>query len=235
MPKMRRDRRFMGRERGAARLALALALGACSALAFAEDAGARYARLMADAASIAAHNDFVQRQIVSQESELGELQAQIAGMDVTSAEIGPLLTRMFESLEKFVAEDIPFLDPVSDRKARIERLRELMTTEGTSPSERYRRLMEAYQIEMEYGRTVADYKAPLADGRDAEFVRVGRISLMYRTLDGSEAGYWDAVQEQWVVDDEYESAVLDALRMSRKETAPDLIEAPVRAPQEVRS
>ena len=225
----------MTQVRGAARLALALALGVGCGLAAAEDAGARYARLVADAESIAAFNALIQRQIGSQESELAELQAQLATLDTTGAEFGPLLERMFASLEQFVASDVPFIDPVSDRKARIERLRELMTTEGTSPAERFRRLMEAYQIEMEYGRTMSDYKGSLPDGREAEFVRVGRVSLLYRTVDGSEAGYWDAGQKQWVIDDDYSGAIIEALRISRKELAPDLIEVPVPAPQEVRS
>lgn len=232
---MRRERRIMKQVRGAVRLALALALAGGCGLAVAEDAGARYARLMADAESIAVHNELVQRQIGSQESELVELQKQLASLDTTSAEFGPLLERMFASLEQFLAQDVPFLDPVSDRNARMERLRELMTTEGTSPAERFRRLMEAYQIEMEYGRTIADYKGALPDGREAEFVRVGRVSLLYRTVDGAETGYWDAGQKQWVIDNDYSSAVLEALRISRKELAPDLIEVPVPAPQEVRS
>ena len=225
----------MKQVRGAARLALALALAGSCGFAVAEEAGARYARLMADAESIAAHNEFIQRQIGSQESELAELQAQLASLDTTSAQFGPLLERMFASLEQFVAADVPFLDPVSDRKARMDRLRELMTTEGTSPAERFRRLMEAYQIEMEYGRTMSDYKGSLPDGREAEFVRVGRVSLLYRTVDGAETGYWDAGQKQWVIDNDFKGAVIEALRISRKELAPDLIEVPVPAPQEVRS
>ena len=156
-------------------------------------------------------------------------------MDATSAEFPALLERMFSALEQFVASDVPFVDPISDRKARIERLRELMTTEGTSPSERFRRLVEAYQIELEYGRTVSDYKSTLPDGREAEFVRVGRVSLLYRTVDGEESDYWDAAQKQWMMDNDYNSAVLEALRISRKTIAPDVIEVPVPAPQEVRS
>ena len=225
----------MKQVRGATRLALVLALAGGGAVAVAEDAGVRYARLMADAESIAAHNELIQRQIGSQQSELAHLQDQLASLETTSAEFGPLLERMFASLEQFVAADVPFLDPVSDRKARIDRLRELMTTEGTSPAERFRRLMEAYQIEMEYGRTMSDYKGTLPDGREAEFVRVGRVSLLYRTVDGAETGYWDAGQKQWVIDNDFSSAVIEALRISRKELAPDLIEVPVPAPQEVRS
>ena len=229
------ERRIMKQVRAAARLALAVALGAGCSLASAEDDAERYARLVGDAESIAAHNALVEHQIGTQQTELAELQAQLNGMDATSAEFPALLERMFSALEQFVASDVPFVDPISDRKARIARLRELMTTEGTSPSERFRRLVEAYQIELEYGRTVSDYKSTLPDGREAEFVRVGRVSLLYRTVDGEESGYWDAAQKQWVMDNDYNSAVLEALRISRKTIAPDVIEVPVPAPQEVRS
>ncbi len=55
-------------------------------------------------------------------------------------------------------------------------------------AERYRRLLEAYQIELDYGRTMISYKGKLEDGREADFVRVGRVSLLYRTADGEEVG-----------------------------------------------
>ena len=71
--------------------------------------------------------------------------------------------------------------------------------------------------------------------RTVEFVRLGRISLMYRTLDGSETGYWDATQKNWVVDNSYAEAVEEALRVAREDGAPDLLTVPVPAPQEVRS
>ena len=54
--------------------------------------------------------------------------------------------------------------------------RELMASVDASPSEKFRRLIEAYQIEMEYGRTMSSYRQTLADGREAEMVRLGRVS-----------------------------------------------------------
>jgi Protein of unknown function (DUF3450) len=100
-------------------------------------------------------------------------------------------------------------------------------------AERYRRLLEAYQIELDYGKTMVSYKGKLEDGREADFVRVGRVSLLYRTADGEESGYWDAQQKKWVVANEYNKAIEIAVLIATKESAPDLIMVPVPAPQEV--
>jgi len=64
-------------------------------------------------------------------------------------------------------------------------------------------------------------------------VRVGRVSLMYRTADGEESGYWDAQQKKWVVANEYNKAIENAILIATKEMAPDLVTVPVPAPQEV--
>ena len=113
-----------------------------------------------------------------------------------------------------------------------------MSRADVTISEKYRRIPEAYQIELEYGRTLSAYEGPLGTGaeeRTVEFAQLGRVSLMYRTLDGSETGYWDANQKQWVVDPSYADAVEEAIRVARGDGAPDLLTVPVPAPQEVRS
>jgi hypothetical protein len=212
---------------------LALAVG-CS-LARAEDAGQRYAKLLADADSYEKYNVLIARQLDSQTGELAVLEAQFNQLDATGADVVGLVARMFEKLEAFVAKDLPFLDPVSDRKERIERLRNLISDEGVSLSEKYRRLLEAYQIELEYGRNLATYAGTMDDGREAEFVRVGRIALLYRTADGTESGYWDRNERKWVVDNDLIDDVLTAERIAKKELAPDVIEVPLPAAQEVGS
>jgi hypothetical protein len=176
-------------------------------------------------------------QLKSQESQVAQFELQLAEMDATAAQVTPLIQKMFDSLEAFLAVDLPFLDPTQagpdTRQERIERIRGLMANEGASNAERYRRLLEAYQIEVEYGRTMVSYKGKLTDGREADFVRVGRVSLMYRTADGEESGYWDAQQKKWVVANEYNKAIENAILIATKEMAPDLVTVPVPAPQEV--
>jgi acetoin utilization deacetylase AcuC-like enzyme len=61
---------------------------------------------------------------------------------------------------------------------------------------------------------------------------VGRVTLLYRTADGEESGYWDAEQKKWVVANEYNKAIEIAVLIATKESAPDLIMVPVPAPQE---
>jgi Protein of unknown function (DUF3450) len=113
-----------------------------------------------------------------------------------------------------------------------------MSRADVSISEKYRLILDAYQTELEYGQIVQAYEGRLGTGADArtvEFVRLGRVSLMYRTLDGAETGYWDADQETWVVDARYHDAVEEAIRVAKEDGAPELLTVPVPAPQEVRS
>jgi hypothetical protein len=146
------------------------------------------------------------------------------------------MLQMVDTLEQFIALDVPFL--LDERTARVQRLRDLMPRADTPVSEKYRLILEAYQIELDYGRTLDAYEGRLGDGADArtvEFARLGRVSLMYRTLDGSETGYWDANQNTWVVDNSYAEQIEEAIRVARREGAAELLIVPVPAPQEVRS
>ena len=220
-------------------LGLGALLLANTVLVFADDtAGDRYAKILAEADSLARNNEYLSTQLQSQEAQVAQVEQQLADIDVTAVDVIALIQRMFESLEKFVASDLPFLDPTQagpdSRSERMAKLRELMSNEGASNGERYRRLVEAYQIELEYGRTMVSYKAKLDNGRDADFLRFGRVSLMYRTSDGQEAGYWDVQQKKWIAANEYNKVIEKAVLIATKESAPDLVLLPIPAPQDER-
>ena len=145
------------------------------------------------------------------------------------------MLRMVDTLAEFIDLDVPFLLDV--RTERVERLKSLMDRADVTISEKYRLILEAYQIELNYGSTFDSYEGRLGTGPDArtvEFARLGRVSLMYRTLDGSETGYWDAEKKEWVADPSYREAVEHALGIAKGGT-PDLLTVPVPPPQEVRS
>jgi hypothetical protein len=152
-------------------------------------------------------------------------------VELVSREVTPLMLRMIDALATFVELDVPFLE--SERAERLLELRKLMHRADVSEAEKYRRLMEAYQIENEYGRTIEAYRSTL-DQDDktltVDFLRVGRIALVYQTLDESEAGVWNQEQRRWdPLDGSFRTAIRNGLRIARKQSAPDLILLPLPA------
>jgi hypothetical protein len=196
-----------------------------------QDRATAYAELMRDVASFEKYNTRMQQFVKTQQEDIASLTQQVTDLDMTAAEMGPLLQKMYDSLVEFVAGDLPFLR--DERQQRMDRLSDLMSQEGAI-AEKYRRLLEAYQVELEYGRTMSAYKGTLDDGRDADFLHLGRVSLMYRTTDGTESGYWDAQKAAWVADSRYARVINEALGIAQERTAPDLITVPVPVAKETR-
>jgi hypothetical protein len=199
-----------------------------------QDAAGRYAQALADAESLERYNDQLAEQVRSQEEEVASIENQLLEIETTNREVQPLMQQMVDTLEQFVKLDVPFL--LEERTERVQQLRDIMPRADVTISEKYRRILEAYLIELEYGSTLDPYEGRLTSGgseRTVEFAKLGRVSLMYRTLDGSETGYWDADKKDWVADDSYREAVEEALRVAKRDGAPDLLTVPVQAPQEV--
>jgi hypothetical protein len=170
-------------------------------------------------------------QVKSQEEELAFTQQQLVEIETTTREVLPLMEKMLATLDAFVTLDVPF--QLDERRKRVDGLKAMMGRADVTVSEKYRRIIEAYQIETDYGRTLETYQAELGDGegaRTVRFLRLGRVALLYQTLDAEETGYWDAQQKKWVVDDSYRNAVKKGFAVADKAGAPDLLEAPVPAP-----
>ncbi len=200
------------------------------------DSASKYARALGEAESMEKYNSQLGDQVREQEKEMTSIERQLLEIETTNREVQPLMQKMVDTLEKFVALDVPFL--FSERTHRVKTLQNLMTRSDVAISEKYRRIIEAYQIELEYGRTLDTYEGPIDVGgvvRTVEFVRLGRVALMYQTLDGAETGYWNTQEHKWVIDNDYAHAVSEARRVAKKSGAPDLLTIPVPAPQEVRS
>jgi len=200
----------------------------------ANDAAGRYRQALSDVDSLTRFNSQLRTQVKSQSDEMALIQRQLGEVDTTGREISPLMQKMVDALVKFVELDVPFL--AKERNDRITALQDIMPRADVTISEKYRRILEAYQIELDYGRSLDTYQGKLvgAEGgedKTVEFVRLGRVSLMYQTPDGNETGYWNQNDRQWVVDNDYQEAVQEAIKVAKKLGAPDLLEVPVPAPQ----
>jgi pyruvate/2-oxoglutarate dehydrogenase complex dihydrolipoamide acyltransferase (E2) component len=195
-----------------------------------------YRRALADAESYGAYAKQLESQVRAQDEEMATINQQLGEVETTSREVLPLMERMLSTLKQFVDLDLPFL--IDERKKRVAMLEGMMARADVSLSEKYRRIVEAYQVEMDYGRTLEAYEGKLGDAADArtvQFLRVGRIALLYQTLDGKETGYWDADNKGWVVDNAYQHGFKEGIAVAKKLVAPEMLLVPVPAPKEVKS
>ncbi len=193
-----------------------------------------YRQTMSQLGDLDAYNQQLEQLVATQRVELADFERQFNEIEVTKRRILPLIVRMIEVLEEFVAIDIPFLE--QERTMRLAELRKLMERPDVPTSEKYRRVTEAYQIELEYGHTIEAYEGEMEmDGetRTVAFLRFGRLGLYYLTLDGQALGYWDSTEDRWaVLPDEYRQPLDRAIRIARKQLPPNLVRLPVPAPED---
>ena len=169
-----------------------------------------------------AYNAQMENLIASQKEEMKAIVEQMENLKHMNKEILPLMGKMVESLEKFVELDVPFL--LKERRARVTELKDILGRANVSTSEKYRRIMEAYQVENEYGRTIEAYRdTQVQDNKEltVDFLRVGRVALMYQTLDGNDSYLWNPTKHQWEeLPGKYTSSIRKGLRRARKQVSP---------------
>ena len=183
------------------------------------------------AESLEIYNKQLARLIESQNSEIESIARQTG--DIENIETGalPLMIEMTDTLDKLLEADVPFL--LTERQTRINNLRTLIDRADVTSGEKFRRVMEAYLIEVEYGRTIEAYKGELKSGNEVltvDFLRVGRVGLYYQSLDGSVSGRWNPTRKDWEqVDSDYRSRIQLGIRIARKQMPPEMLTLPVDA------
>ena len=183
------------------------------------------------------YNASQQRQVDAQRREIESLERDISNIASLQRAVQPLMEDMVEGLANLVEADMPILP--EERRERVERLRAIMDDPGRSPAQRYRLVVEAYQIENEYGRTIEAYRDNIeVDGRlfeNVDFLRIGRLALIFRSDDDQVLKRYDAESGRWVdLDKSFLSYVKTASRIAREQIPPDLMFIPVTAPETAR-
>ena len=138
------------------------------------------------------------------------------------------MTQMIDSLDQFVQLDVPFL--MEERNNRVNSLKDLMQREDVTVAEKFRKVTEAYQIENDYGKTIETYKDTLeVDGKTLEldFLRIGRVSFLYQSVDGGISGVWNQKTRSWENADDNRNGIKAGLKIAKKQVAPDLVILPV--------
>lgn len=176
------------------------------------------------------YNRLMQAQVAGQSAVLEDIALSMDQVEVINRQIVPLMVRMIDGLEQSIALDVPFL--MEERQARVAALKDIMSRADVSEAEKFRKVMEAYQIENEYGTTIEDYTQTLTiDGETRLFnmLRIGRVGLYFQSDDTTITGRWDNNDRAWVIDDGARNEVRKGLRVARQLIAPELINVPVSA------
>lgn len=193
----------------------------------------QYRRVLREIEATETYIDQIETLIVDQKEEMQDIREQLDRVGDTERDVVPLMVDMIDHYEAFVKADVPFLYP--ERLDRVRRLRETMGQSGVPTSEKFRLIMEAYQIELDYGRTMEAYEGTLGPDSDrtVEFLRAGRTMLIYRTLDESEFGYYDkSTNEFRTLSGRYKQDIDNAIQVAREQAAPVLLVLPAFAPSE---
>jgi hypothetical protein len=195
---------------------------------------AAYDQLLKEVEGLEVYNDLLQRQIEAQAREIVEFQEAIVLVPELERQVPPLLLRMVTSLEDFVERDLPFLS--EERADRVADLQLLVERSDVTNAEKFRRILEAWQIETEYGSAYTAYRGQVDIGgisREADFLQVGRIGLLYQTTDdAADTAAWDVRNGGWLpLGIEHRNSIRVALRMANNQVAPDLVLLPLSPPE----
>jgi hypothetical protein len=184
--------------------------------------------------SLKMYNSQMETKLSGQRSELAALDEAIAGVSVIQREIPPLIVRMLDAIEQFVQLDAPYKREV--RLDRIAKQRVNLQKANISEAEKFRQVVELYNIEAEYARKIDTYTdtidfngAPI----EVNVLAVGRVALMFQTADRSVTGAWNRTTKQWeaLPDSPYKDSVFNGIRMAQKKASNDILALPVHAPE----
>ena len=198
-----------------------------------QDLLTQYRSVIREVESLIIYNGQLEKVVADQEREVASINTQLEGLEATNRGVVPLMLEKIDMLGRIVETDVPFL--IDARRNRVVGLSEMVDRADVTTSEKYRRVMEAYQAELEYGRTTEAYSGRLpesAGGNVVDFLRVGRTLLLYQSKDGEDTGWWNPGTRSFEpLGNEYRLDVKEGLEIAMNQKAPNLVKLPVMAPE----
>lgn len=164
----------------------------------------------------------------SQKAEIQSLNRQLGTVEQIKQGMSPMMLKMAAKLEDSINADLPFR--LSERKARMERIKNVLADPNVPPAEQYRQVLNGFKIEVTYGQGLDSYEGthPTRPGNVVNFLRFGRTALLYISKDESEIARYNLSAKSWDVLDGGEALALrKAIRVAKGEAAPEVVFAPV--------
>ncbi len=187
-------------------------------------------QLQEEVSNLEIYRDHLANLVENQNEEVANLNEQIDQIAHTRQGVVPLMYHMLDGLKTILANDKPIRK--AQREERIAKLDEMMSRADVADAEKFRRILEAYQIEMDYGTRLGVYQGKInlsADEQiEADVLYLGRASLVARSLSGETFWSWSQQEKEWQVISVNQNAELNkAFAMASKQIAPAMLTLPV--------
>jgi TolA-binding protein len=194
----------------------------------------RYRALLKQIEGLEQYNTQLRTQIQGQEALITRFDRSIAEVATIERQMLPLIHRMADSLAAYVDLDLPFHE--AERLERLEFINKSVNRADLDIGEKFRQVIEAYQVESEYGRKIDTYTDIVSiDGREMEvdILRFGRIALVAQSKDTATTAVWNQESESWEKLDTgtYRNSIRKGILMAKKQASIDLITLPIAAPE----
>ena len=186
----------------------------------------QYRTVLSEIESLTVYNQQLEAVVNDQNSQIQSMNAQMTELESTNRAVGPMVIEMVDMLRKIIEADVPFR--INDRLNRVTQLENMLNASNVTTSEKYRKVTEAYQIELDYGRSVSTYQADIDGGVKVNFLQIGRTALLYQTLDEKKSGWYNTNTRSFEeLPDRYNSAIKEGIRIAAKQAAPNLVGLPI--------
>ncbi|SKA64206.1 DUF3450 domain-containing protein [Desulfobaculum bizertense] len=161
--------------------------------------------LLANQRELAAQEDWLtfrcqkyEAYIAAQKKSIAELERRKTVFARIERELEPFLDQTATRIGQLIEHDLPFLK--KEREQRLRFLQDSLNDYHLPLSEKLRRVMEALQVEAEYGHGLsATETLQDIDGakRQGTLLRLGRVAQFFRSADGTLSCVWDKTSSSW--------------------------------------
>ena len=196
----------------------------------------QYRSLLKQIEGLRIYNEQLTTQVNSQEALIARFDQSIAQVSVIERQMAPLVAKMADSLTRFIEIDLPF--HIAERYERMAFIQESLRAADIDVAEKFRQVIEAYQIENEYGRKIDSYQDIVTlNGKEQEVdvLRVGRIAMVCQTKDARISARWNHDNKTWEILDNvtYRNAIRYGIKMAKKQAPINILRLPITAPEVV--
>ncbi len=186
----------------------------------------QYRTVLSEIESLTVYNQQLESVVNDQNATIQSMNAQMTELESTNRAVVPMVIEMVDMLRKIVEADVPFR--INERLDRVTTLENMLNASNVTTSEKYRKVTEAYQIELDYGRSVSTYQADIDGGVKVNFLQIGRTALLYQTLDEKKSGWYNTQAKRFEeLPDRYNSPIKEGIRIAAKQAAPNLVGLPI--------